>query len=137
MSDTKYDLDVLKALLKEAEESEEVTELPDPLFDNTLEYSVKRFIAKYDIKSGEVRVSNFVLFMIYRTKYTGVNNKYKLSFKKFFREMNKVFKKVRSGSGLYYLVNTTFDVSCAQKKKMKMQYNKYWNKRKKSEQQKK
>lgn len=130
------ELDYLKSFLDKEVEVKEETQEESPFSQEgkrPIDNTVMNFIKSNNIQSGEFRVPNYVIFMMYRTKFKKVNNALKTNPVSFFRTFRQFFERRRTGQGKFYLINTDFGLTKEEVKLIRKQYQKYYVKKTKQE----
>lgn len=125
-----YDLD---ALLEALEKAEKEQKEDTSKFTSKDKPHVKRFIDELGIKTGVERVSTSVIYYTYRSKWKGLHEVNKLKKIEFFRQFKKYFTPTRTGKQRFYLLDPeAFDLSREGLLEAE-HYNKKYNKRKKTD----
>jgi len=91
--------------------------------------TVIKFCQSYSLKSGEIRVPSWLIYMVYRSRFTRVGNAFKVKPVAFFRTFKKLFTQTRSGNQRYYLLNTDFNLEPEDWDNFKYYYRMYYIKK--------
>lgn len=75
--------------------------------------SVTKFIRKYEIYSGDIKIPTYRIYFEYLKKWSQECQSRKLSKVEFFRNFNQHFTQKRNGNQRFYCLNNCMDMSDA------------------------